>query len=152
MPQPNLSDVKHHVHDCDACTFLGSTRGEADLYYCPQSDMPTVIVRYGSDGPDYESGMPSYEFAQKHPEALRVLAAQAAAERGLMAPLAPRQPRFPVGHRVWDTDLESEVEIVGVSLDPPAGFGPVYRVKNPTSGQHFIAWEDDLAPLPLPLD
>jgi hypothetical protein len=28
-----------------------------DLYHCKQGGMPTVIARYGDDGPDYMSGM-----------------------------------------------------------------------------------------------
>lgn len=51
----------HHAHDCNACTFLGR-HGKYDLYYCRKQGvepdvMATVIARYGSDGPDYQSGM-----------------------------------------------------------------------------------------------
>jgi hypothetical protein len=41
-------------HDCEACSFLGHYE-EHDLYYCPGE--PTVIARYGSEGPDYKSGL-----------------------------------------------------------------------------------------------
>lgn len=42
------------VHDSDCCTFLGHEVGH-DLYYCPQNGLPTLIARYGSIGPDYNS-------------------------------------------------------------------------------------------------
>ena len=45
-----------HTHDCDSCTFLG-TSANYDLYHCGQEgSMPTVIARYGEDG-SYKSGM-----------------------------------------------------------------------------------------------
>lgn len=65
-------------HDCEDCIFLGpmtadggipsvkkdQTTNESpleprvDLYYCPEArPFPTVIARYGPDGPDYKSGM-----------------------------------------------------------------------------------------------
>ena len=54
---------KHYIHDdCKGCIFLGNLReGDTlyDLYYCSQNGMPTVIARYGNDGPDYMSGMNS---------------------------------------------------------------------------------------------
>ncbi len=46
-------------HDCDCCHFLGrfiSENGPADLYAHTSGNMPTVIARYGSDGPNYASG------------------------------------------------------------------------------------------------
>ena len=55
-----------YEHDCDKCTFLGSTSGctpEKDLYWCHQGGMPTVISRASSNGPDYVSGK---EFAEKY--------------------------------------------------------------------------------------
>lgn len=48
-----------YQHDCDCCHFLGRFQGErgpADLYAHTAGHMPTVIARYGSDGPDYSSG------------------------------------------------------------------------------------------------
>lgn len=45
-----------YIHDCRCCTYLGKHNG-MDLYYCPQGGFPTVIARYGNDGPDYLSGM-----------------------------------------------------------------------------------------------
>ena len=43
-------------HDCTACTYLGQ-HDEFDLYFCPQGSFPTVIARYGDDGPEYQSGL-----------------------------------------------------------------------------------------------
>lgn len=51
-------------HDCDSCTFLGCLHREGktyDLYYCKRGG-PTVIARFGSEGPDYMSGL---ELARK---------------------------------------------------------------------------------------
>lgn len=48
-------------HDCDGCTYLGFTfhpsKGVADLYWCPQGGIPTVIARFSDDGGDYHSGL-----------------------------------------------------------------------------------------------
>lgn len=44
-----------YTHDCDSCTCLGQL-GNHDLYYCDQSGRPTVIARWGDDGPQYVSG------------------------------------------------------------------------------------------------
>jgi hypothetical protein len=46
--------VPQFKHDCDKCTFLASM-GSHDFYYC--SNSPTVIARYGDEGPEYLSGM-----------------------------------------------------------------------------------------------
>jgi len=43
------------THDCDGCKFLGQDEAH-DFYFCPSS-MPTVIARYGNDGPEYTSGL-----------------------------------------------------------------------------------------------
>lgn len=48
--------VMRYQHDCNHCVPLGQYQ-ENDLYYCDQHGMPTVIARYGNDGPDYTSGM-----------------------------------------------------------------------------------------------
>lgn len=72
-----MSDEKpFFTHDCPSCVFLGCCMREPqtkyspggsmlywypqlDLYFCPkQVGGPTVIARYGSDGPDYCSGLP----------------------------------------------------------------------------------------------
>lgn len=71
-----LEEIKpRYPHDCDDCIFLGpstdtrevhpkddrttwSKATEIDLYYCPeQRPYPTVIARYGPDGPQYKSGL-----------------------------------------------------------------------------------------------
>lgn len=45
-----------YEHNCDRCEFLGHLLGH-DLYYCEQgSDLPTIVARYGNEGPDYASG------------------------------------------------------------------------------------------------
>lgn len=64
-------DRPQFQHDCSKCKFLGHWEGidpnyatprtvRLDLYYCAQSscNSPTVIARYGNDGPDYTSGIP----------------------------------------------------------------------------------------------
>lgn len=46
-------------HDCEDCVFLGSFDLH-DLYYCEEGNpTPTVIARFGSDEPNYRSGMPA---------------------------------------------------------------------------------------------
>ena len=52
-----------YTHDCDKCEYLGGMEFEGeyhDLYCCPQGERPTVIARWGDDGPEYRSGI---EFA-----------------------------------------------------------------------------------------
>lgn len=45
-------------HDCGDCIFLG-THHQHDLYYCQgHARFPTLVARYGSDGPQYKSGVP----------------------------------------------------------------------------------------------
>lgn len=60
-------------HDCTKCVFLGRCAQERpeeehkgiaalrfvgwDLYFCPQHGLPTVIARFGHQGPDYVSGL-----------------------------------------------------------------------------------------------
>ena len=48
------------VHDCEKCTYLGQTTYSDklyDLYVCEEEGSlgPTLIARYGSDGPEYTS-------------------------------------------------------------------------------------------------
>lgn len=80
--------MPHFTHDCPKCIFLGSYSDEhyekADLYWCQQIGTPTVIARFGSDGPDYSSGM---IFADQGINAALVEAKRRAVERGL-----PTQP------------------------------------------------------------
>ena len=77
-------------HDCDGCVFLGSMhragRARVDLYVCNfdktpdgKQRWPTVIARFGNDGPDYSSGMP---FVGQVPELTEAFAR--AVERGVI--------------------------------------------------------------------
>lgn len=45
----------HFQHDCEECVYIGHY-DEHDLYRCPQMGMPTIVARFGDDGPDYDSG------------------------------------------------------------------------------------------------
>ena len=67
-----------YEHDCDRCIALGEHE-EADLYFCEQAGDPTIIARYGSDGPDYTSGL-IFANSDKH---LKV-AKERAKQRGLL--------------------------------------------------------------------
>jgi hypothetical protein len=55
-------------HDCDDCVFLGHYL-ENDLYYCPKE--PTILARYGADGPEYTSGLTFAEHDPRMAEAFR---------------------------------------------------------------------------------
>ena len=46
-----------YEHDCDVCIYLGSYQLilDYDLYLCQASK--TVITRWGSEGPQYDSGL-----------------------------------------------------------------------------------------------
>jgi hypothetical protein len=55
-------DQPRFVHDCDQCKFLGTHDDNEvtyDLYYCGQGGFPTVIARFGHEGPEYLSGLHS---------------------------------------------------------------------------------------------
>lgn len=52
------NEKPRYQHDCTKCVFLG-TDGEYDLYVCEGEGRPTVIARYGDDGPQYKSGLAS---------------------------------------------------------------------------------------------
>lgn len=53
--------MPHYQHDCPNCIDLGDHTQDGhtfDLYVCPtQIGGPTVIARFGDDGPDYKSGL-----------------------------------------------------------------------------------------------
>lgn len=61
-----VAKVEHPVaprftHDCDQCVFLGHVEDHGrthDAYYCSggKRDDPTLLARYGDDGPRYWSG------------------------------------------------------------------------------------------------
>jgi hypothetical protein len=61
-------------HDCDRCVFLGNYE-DGDLYY-HSGQLETVIYRYGSDGPDYVSGIggifASKELGEAHKRAVEL--------------------------------------------------------------------------------
>ena len=78
----------YFTHDCTRCAFLGQTvayQGEGppvayDLYFCIQAGgIPTVVARYGDDGPDYTSGLGRWIM---HPALVE--AAMIATERGFI--------------------------------------------------------------------
>jgi hypothetical protein len=48
----------HFQHDCEECIYLGQDK-EHDFYFHSTANgwLPTVIARFGSDGPDYASGL-----------------------------------------------------------------------------------------------
>jgi len=67
-----------HQHDSDCCTFLGTVENQ-DLYFSDQGGFgATLIARYGSDGPDYFSGLC---FSK---EGILRIAAERAIEKGLL--------------------------------------------------------------------
>lgn len=51
---PFKDEPPRYDHDCDICWYLGRYR-KWDLYVCPLR--PTVIARFGNDGPDYASSL-----------------------------------------------------------------------------------------------
>ncbi len=48
-------DKPRFTHDCSSCIFLGRF-GDYDLYH-HTIGIETVVARYGSEGPDYTSGL-----------------------------------------------------------------------------------------------
>jgi hypothetical protein len=58
MTPVSTDAVAHHFqHDCKNCKPLGHYN-EHDLYFCTQGGLvPTVLARYGSEGPEYLSGL-----------------------------------------------------------------------------------------------
>lgn len=75
----NTDGSPRYAHDCDKCNFL-ETSDEFDLYFCPQGGhRPTVIARYGDDGPDYKSGIQGADFDPHLGRAKRL-----SQERGLL--------------------------------------------------------------------
>jgi hypothetical protein len=66
------------THDCDRCVFLGRYQ-ECDLYFCKGVGFPTVLARWGSEGPEYTSGLGLAHADHRLGEAKR-----RAIERGLL--------------------------------------------------------------------
>lgn len=68
LSMDSSANTKNYEHDCDKCIFLGSWDDADqsvittyDLYFCPQHNLPTVVARYGNDGPDYHCGSVSHQ-------------------------------------------------------------------------------------------
>lgn len=77
-----MNETPQFEHDCYKCVFLGryTAKGddgfdraskEYDLYVCDTSTLPTVIARYGNDGPEYLSGIPGVPSSPPLMEAAR---------------------------------------------------------------------------------
>lgn len=59
------------THDCTECNYLGRHLGN-DLYHCLQGgNLPTVLARFGNEGPDYTSGLPAVPYVPALAEAKR---------------------------------------------------------------------------------
>lgn len=55
-----MNETPQYAHDCETCNFLGrdvddQSGSSVDMYFCPQHGLPTIIMRYGSNGEDYTS-------------------------------------------------------------------------------------------------
>lgn len=77
-----ITDKPRHIHDCGCCTFLGTYpygRDTLDLYV-HGGNHATVIARYGSEGPEYTSGLEA-SYGGNGPLTAARLRAQ---ERGLL--------------------------------------------------------------------
>ena len=74
------SGTPRFTHDCARCVTLGEFNGH-DLYFCQQRSLgiPTVLARYGNQGPEYYSGILSAAHEPRLGEAL-----VRAGERGLI--------------------------------------------------------------------
>lgn len=83
-------------HDCDRCVFLGSDE-VYDFYFCrgnekkPVEHTATVIARFGSDGPEYGSGLEiALALEHKKPDHSLVKALKLSRDRGFMPTPASR--------------------------------------------------------------
>ena len=88
MPELPKEFVPMFVHPpCPQCVFLGWYKkpgtliGEADLYFCAQGGIPTVIARFSNEPGDYQSGLPLSESLPWLSEAAR-----RALDQGLLKP------------------------------------------------------------------
>lgn len=83
---PDEEELARFTHDCSTCVYLGRTKADADaseghdLYFHKDGHV-TVIARFGSEGPDYISGLP---LADKMPALAE--AKRRAVARGLLTP------------------------------------------------------------------
>ena len=58
-------------HDCDRCVSLGEYKGNGFIFL-PRICRPTVVARYGDDGPDYKSGIIFSDFDEHLGKAKRL--------------------------------------------------------------------------------
>lgn len=68
---PNVMRKERYTHDCSKCIDLGPYEYQDhsyDLYYC--SNEPTILARWGNEGPDYSSGI---IFGQLEPDSSKPL-------------------------------------------------------------------------------
>lgn len=103
MERIGYNGYKEHVrepqykHDSECCNYLGRYKApyprhddgvaDYDLYYCSQGARPTVILRYGNEGWEYDSGMnlaTGYRAYSTHP---LIVAARVARSRAIQAGL-----------------------------------------------------------------
>lgn len=63
----SVSKPKYEHDGCPACEFVGKTDSDGnndpqhyDVWVCPQGSIPTVILRYSSEGSEYSSGAVFY--------------------------------------------------------------------------------------------
>jgi hypothetical protein len=71
-----------YTHDCDSCNFVGQFE-KYDVYHCPRCDEGSLILRYGSDGPEYASA--PVKLLDAHPNAESILVRGLAFARALGA-------------------------------------------------------------------
>ena len=104
MYNPGVISIPFFKHDCSKCIFLGNfiipenneyPERKYDLYFCGEggdsSKDPsfivknTVIARYGSDGPEYCSGLVFADENMEYPVEELVEAKKRAIEKGIMS-------------------------------------------------------------------
>lgn len=98
MERIGYNGYKEHIrepqyeHDGDCCTYLGRYRSQDkdhihkdgyDLYYCPQGNLPTVIMRFGNDGWEYYSGIALAEAYDDYRTQPLIVAAKVARSRAI---------------------------------------------------------------------
>jgi len=44
-----------YKHGCESCVFIPYPSHPGDFYVCPQKGHPTLILRTGNNGEDYQS-------------------------------------------------------------------------------------------------
>ena len=90
---PSEENYARYVHDCQLCVYLGRVT-RYDLYYCAQistsrrgrvTKNPTLVARYGDNGPDYISGLRDTGRGTEKP--ILQAARDLAISKGLLDPL-----------------------------------------------------------------